>query len=90
MTSVGRCVGRMLVRADAVLRAHGVASQSITFAAGVVSIVAGVLLAAGGATGDLRLWLLVPPLGLFRLALDALVDFRVRSTEREVRAGGGR
>jgi hypothetical protein len=54
------------------LAARGVAPESLTLAGLVVSVAAGLALAAGGATREPRLWLLVPALGVVRLALHAL------------------
>ena len=72
------------------LAARGVAPESVTLAAVVVSIAAGAALAAGGAAGEPRLWFLVPSLGLARLTLFALearlVDSRplIRRPEEHV------
>lgn len=57
--------------------------ESLALAAVFVSAAAGASLAAGGAAGDLRLWLLVPPLGAFRFVLHALLDCRSQSADRE-------
>jgi hypothetical protein len=62
-----RGIGRALV-------SRGVSRDSVTLAAAIVSATAGIVLAAGGAVREPRLWLLVPLLGLSRLVLDALSD----------------
>jgi hypothetical protein len=59
------CIARFLA-------ARKVAPESVTLAAALVSLVAGLVLAAGGATREPRLWLLVPSLGVARLALYAI------------------
>ena len=64
------------------LAARGVAPESVTLAAVVVSIVAGAALAAGGAAGEPRLWFLVPSLGVVRLTLFALEARLVDSCPR--------
>jgi hypothetical protein len=63
---------RGVSRVAAFLAARGVARASATLAASIVSAMAGLVLAAGGAAGEPRLWLLVPSLGLARLALFAV------------------
>ena len=54
------------------LAARGVAPESTTIAALVVSVAAGAALAAGGAAQEPRRWLLVPSLGAVRFALHAI------------------
>lgn len=87
-------VWKPLARAADYLRARGVAPESITLAALLVSVTAGVALAAGGALREPRLWLLVPSLGLARLALHVLearlVDFRASTRRPEERFHGQR
>lgn len=56
------------------LASRGVERESLTLAAAIVSVIAGLILAAGGAVREPRLWLLVPLLGVSRLVLDALAD----------------
>lgn len=76
------------------LAARGVAPESIALAAAFVSLAAGAVLAVGGAAGEPRLWLLVPSLGLVRLALFAvesrLVDSGALTRRPEERAHGHR
>lgn len=83
-----------LARAAAFLSARGVAPASVTLAALVVSMTAGIVLAAGGAAREPRLWLFVPSLGLARLALFALetrlVDCRLPVRRPEERVHGHR
>jgi len=57
--------------ADA-LAARGVEPEATSIAALVVSVAAGVALAAGGAAREPRLWLLVPSLGVVRFVLCAI------------------
>lgn len=88
---------RLTSMADA-LAARGVAPESITLAALLVSIAAGVALGAGGAAREPRVWLLVPLLGLARLALFTvattlearLVDCRASVRRPEERSHGQR
>ncbi|HEX2196764.1 MAG TPA: hypothetical protein VHJ76_07540 [Actinomycetota bacterium] len=63
---------RICSRMAHALEARGVAPESATIAELVVSVAAGVALAAGGAMQEPRLWLLVPSLGAVRFALDSL------------------
>lgn len=76
------------------LARRGVAPESVTFAALVVSVAAGIALAVGGAAREPRLWLLVPSLGAARLALYALevrlVDCRPSFRRPEERFHGQR
>ena len=60
-----------------------VSPDTLTIAAIGVSVATGAVLAAGGALSEPLLWLLVPPLGLVRLALNALDGAVAR------RIGGG-
>lgn len=60
---------RRLARVADFLAARRVARESVRLAALVVSVAAGLALAAGGAAREPRLWLLVPSLGVVRLAL---------------------
>lgn len=64
-----RSIRDRLARVAEWLAARGIAPESVTLAALVVSVTAGVVLAGGGAAREPRLWLLVPSLGLVRLAL---------------------
>ena len=77
MTDWMRRINRMLV-------SWGVTRDSVTLAAAVVSMAAGLFLVAGGVVREPRLWLLVPLLGLARLALDALLDCPHNSDDPEV------
>jgi CDP-diacylglycerol--glycerol-3-phosphate 3-phosphatidyltransferase len=63
---------RRLHRIEDRLVARGVSPDALTVAALAVSICCGLLLALGGVFEIPALWLLVPPLGLVRLALNAL------------------
>ena len=54
------------------LAVRGVAPESTAIAGLVVSIAAGVALAAGGAAREPRLWLLVPSLATTRFVLCAI------------------
>jgi CDP-diacylglycerol--glycerol-3-phosphate 3-phosphatidyltransferase len=63
---------RRLRRIEDVFVERGVSPDRISLAAVGVSALCGLVLALGGALGEPRLWLLVPPLGLARLALNAL------------------
>lgn len=74
---------RRLHRIEDALVERRVSPDSLTIAAVGVSAAAGALLAAGGALSEPLLWLLVPPLGLVRLALNALDGAVAR------RSGGG-
>ena len=75
---------RRLWRIDRALASRGVSRDSLHFAAAVVSVAAGLFLVAGGVTRELWLWLIVPLLGLARLALDALLDCPHQSDDPEV------
>lgn len=75
---------RRLRRVEDALVERGVSPDSLTVASVGVSVAAGAALAAGGAMEEPLLWLLVPPLGLVRLALNALDGAVAR------RNGGGR
>ena len=61
-----------LRRVEDIFVARGVSPDRISLAAVVASVLCGLALALGGALGEPRLWLLVPPLALARLALNAL------------------
>ncbi|HEX2294093.1 MAG TPA: hypothetical protein VHN37_02165 [Actinomycetota bacterium] len=88
----------LLERASAALADRDVAPESLTVAAVAVSVVAGCALAVGGAAREPRLWLLVPLLGVARLALYAvgvslrarLVDSRAPARRPEERFHGQR
>lgn len=71
-----------------------VAPESVTLAALLTSVAAGLALAAGGAAREPRLWLLVPSLGLARFALYALearlVDCRATFRRPEEHVHGQR
>ena len=73
-----------LRRIEDVLVERRVSPDALTIAAVGVSVAAGAALAAGGALSRPALWLFVPPLGLVRLALNALDGAVAR------RIGGGR
>lgn len=75
---------RRLRRIEDALVERRVSPDALTIAAVVVSALAGAAVAAGGALSQPLLWLLVPPLGLVRLALNALDGAVAR------RNGGGR
>lgn len=77
-------VRRGLQRIGRGLASRGVSRESLTFAAALVSLAAGTFLVAGGVAREPRLWLLVPLLGLSRLALDALLDSSHQSDDPEV------
>lgn len=64
-------VGRLRSCEDALVT-HGVSPNTITIAAVMVSVAAGAALAGGTALGLPTLWLAVLPLGVIRLALNAL------------------
>ena len=64
-------VRRLRPREDALVE-RGTSPDSLTIAAVVVSATAGAAIAAGAIASRPVLWLLVPPLGLVRLALNAL------------------
>ena len=78
---------RRLKRAEDLLVARRVSPASITWAAVVVSVVAGIALAVGGVTRHYGWWLLVPPLAVLRLALNALDGPVARRTGRASLAG---
>jgi CDP-diacylglycerol--glycerol-3-phosphate 3-phosphatidyltransferase len=61
-----------LHRVEDMLVARAVSPDALTFGAVVVSVVAGATIAAGGILHQPLLWLAVPPLGVIRLALNAL------------------
>jgi CDP-diacylglycerol--glycerol-3-phosphate 3-phosphatidyltransferase len=63
---------RRLARIEDLLVKHDVTADELTVAAFVVSICCGGFLALGGVLEQPLLWLIVPPLGLVRLALNAL------------------
>jgi len=63
---------RRLRRVEDIFVARGISADSISVAAVAVSLLCGLALALGGALEEPRLWLLVPPLGFVRLALNAL------------------
>lgn len=75
---------RRLRRAEDALVRRGASPDTLSAAAVVVSLLAGAALAVGGALEEPLWWLLVPPLGLVRLALNALDGAVARRT------GGGR
>ena len=89
-----RRVDSALGRLAAFLTRRRVAAESVSFAAFDTSATAGLVLAAGGAAREPRLWLLVPSLGLARLALNALearlVDCRATFRRPEERVHGQR
>ena len=89
-----RGLQRGLDLAAGFLAARRVAPESVTLAALVTSVTAGVALAAGGVLNEPRLWLLVPSLGLARLVLYAvetrLVDCRASFRLLEERVHGQR
>jgi CDP-diacylglycerol--glycerol-3-phosphate 3-phosphatidyltransferase len=63
---------RRLKKIEDLLVGWNVSPDSLTVAAFVVSLCCGLFLALGGILDKPLLWLLVPPLGLVRLALNAL------------------
>lgn len=71
---------RRLRRIEDVLVERRVSPDTLTIAAVVVSIAAGAAVAAGGALEEPLWWLLVLPLGLVRLALNALDGAVARRT----------
>ncbi len=75
---------RRLRRFEDALVERRVSPDTLSLAAVGVSVAAGIALAAGGVLSEPLLWLLVPPLGLVRLALNALDGAVAR------RIGGGR
>lgn len=75
---------RRLRRFEDLLVERRVSPDTLSLAAVGVSLAAGAALAAGGVLSEPLLWLLVPPLGLVRLALNALDGAVAR------RIGGGR
>ncbi|MDQ3913880.1 MAG: CDP-alcohol phosphatidyltransferase family protein [Actinomycetota bacterium] len=75
---------RRLRRIEDALVERRVSPDSLTIAGVCVSVAAGAALAAGGVYSEPLLWLLVPLLGLVRLALNALDGAVAR------RNGGGR
>jgi hypothetical protein len=85
---------RTLELLAAFLARRHVAAESVSLAALVTSVAAGLALAAGGAAREPRLWLLVPSLGLSRFALNALearlVDCRATFRRPEERIHGQR
>ncbi|MDQ4124463.1 MAG: CDP-alcohol phosphatidyltransferase family protein [Actinomycetota bacterium] len=73
---------RRLRRVEDVLVRRRVAPDTLTVAAVVVSIAAGAAIAAGGVLAEPLWWLLVPPLGVIRLALNAMDGAVARRTGR--------
>jgi len=73
---------RRLRRLEDVLVARRVSPDSLTVVAVVVSVLAGAAIAAGGLLDMPSLWLVVPPLVLARLALNALDGSVARRTHR--------
>lgn len=71
---------RRLRRIEDALVERRVSPDSLTIAAVAVSVAAGAAIAAGGVMSRPFLWLLVPPLGLVRLALNALDGAVARRT----------
>jgi len=71
---------RRLRRVEDLLVARRVSPDRLTAAAVVVSILCGAVLALGGAVEEPGLWLLVPPLAVVRLALNALDGSLARRT----------
>jgi phosphatidylglycerophosphate synthase len=71
---------RRLAGIEDSLVARKVSPNSLTVAAVVVSACCGLFLALGGILGAPMLWLLVPPLGIVRLALNALDGSIARRT----------
>lgn len=63
---------RRLRRVEDFLVEHRVSPDTLSVVAVAVSVAAGAVLAAGGVLSEPLLWLLVPPLGIVRLALNAL------------------
>ncbi|HEV2754969.1 MAG TPA: CDP-alcohol phosphatidyltransferase family protein [Actinomycetota bacterium] len=63
---------RRLRRLEDFLVEHRVSPDTLSVAAVGVSVAAGAALAAGGILSEPLLWLVVPPLGVVRLALNAL------------------
>lgn len=78
---------RKLRRIEDALVARRVSPALLTWGAVAVSVLAGVALAAGGITRDYSWWLLVPPLAVIRLALNALDGGVARRTGRTGTAG---
>jgi CDP-diacylglycerol---glycerol-3-phosphate 3-phosphatidyltransferase len=78
---------RRLRRVEDWLVARRVSPGALTWAAVAVSAAAGVALASGGLSGDYTWWLLVPPLAVVRLALNALDGAVARRTSRETSSG---
>lgn len=73
---------RRLRRVEDLLVTRRVSPDTLTAAAVVVSVAAGSAIAAGGLFHRPTLWLLVPPLVLLRLALNALDGSVARRTRR--------
>jgi CDP-diacylglycerol--glycerol-3-phosphate 3-phosphatidyltransferase len=73
---------RRLRRVEDALVAQRVSPDTLTLSAVVVSTAAGAAIAAGGLLQRPSLWLLVPPLVLVRLALNALDGSIARRTRR--------
>jgi CDP-diacylglycerol--glycerol-3-phosphate 3-phosphatidyltransferase len=68
--------------------ARHVSPDTLTWAAVVASALAGGALAVGGLTAEPRWWLLVPPLAVARLALNALDGSIARRAGTSTTAGG--
>ena len=68
--------------------ARRVSPDMLTWAAVVTSVLAGAALAAGGLAHEPRWWLLVPPLAVVRLALNALDGSIARRAGSSSPAGG--
>ncbi len=78
---------RRLGSVEEVLVARRVHPDTLTIAAVVVSVLAGCAIAAGGLLHAPALWLVVPPLAIVRLALNAL-DGSVARRTRTARSFG--
>jgi CDP-diacylglycerol--glycerol-3-phosphate 3-phosphatidyltransferase len=78
---------RRLGRVEDALVAYRVSPDTLTGVAVLVSVAAGVAIAAGGLLGEPLIWLAVPPLVLARLALNALDGSVARRTRRSTPFG---
>lgn len=76
-----------LRRVEDYLVARRVSPGALTWSAVAVSAAAGAAIAVGGLLGDYSWWLLVPPLALVRLALNALDGGVARRTGRASSSG---
>lgn len=63
---------RRLRSCEDILVAHGISPDTISFAAVAVSVIAGALIAVGASLDQPLVWLAVLPMGVIRLALNAL------------------